>query len=203
MLKCYKGFSLDKQLYEKASTGGVVTTLSFVSVKYGYAKGMVVLNRAINPLGWIVAKTREDLLKASGSTYEDVQFRFNNNSGNLGQVGKPCDLRFGFRPLFSLFCSHVYRAKENPISKEYASKPKSKVKTLFENPIKCFLCKDHVGLDADVSVGDSQESVKVNVLVVRSLLGAKLVELAIKNEHLELEEISYAEIREKQPYLWR
>jgi len=207
MLKCYKGFSLDKELYEKGSTGGVATTLALIGLKYGYAEGMVVLNRAINPPAWVIAKTKRDFLKACGSTYEDRSFlvitEANDVTTRLGQIGKPCDIIQGFTPRISIFCSHTYRTKREPITKDYARQSKSKVRTLFENPVKCFLCKDHVGLEADVNVGDSQEDAKVNVLITRTALGMKLVELAISHEFLQLEEEKYSKIREKQPYLWR
>jgi len=207
MLKCYRGFSLVKELYERASTGGIATSLALVSLKHGYADGMFVLNRNAYPPVWIVAKNKKDLLNACGSTYEGKIFqtveRPNDLSTRLGQVGKPCDITQPFSPKISLFCSHTYRPKRKTITKKYASKRKHKIKTFFENSVKCFLCKDHLGLTADVNVGDSQEDAKVNVLIARSKLGLELVEMAIENDLLQLEEISYLVIKNKQPYLWR
>jgi coenzyme F420-reducing hydrogenase beta subunit len=206
-LRCYRGFSLVKELYERASTGGIATSLALVSLKHGYADGMFVLNRNVYPPVWIIAKNKKDLLNACGSTYEDKTFQIGelpqNLSTHLGQVGKPCDIIQPFSPKISLFCSHTYRPKRKPVTKDYARLPKHKIRTFFENPVKCFLCKDHLGLTADVNVGDSQEDSKVNVLIARSKLGVELVEHAIEKEFLQLEEISYLVIKNKQPYLWR
>jgi len=164
---------------------------------------MVVLRRTVNPPKWIVAKNKDDLLEACGSTYEDLKFPIIKEPNGLGQIGKPCDLTHRFTPKISIFCSHTYRPKHNPITKDYASKPKRKIKTLFENSIKCFFCRDHIGLEADVNVGDSQENPKVNILIVRSQLGERLLESAVKHRLLKLEEIKHVKIKRKQPYLWR
>lgn len=191
-----------KEFYDKGSTGGVVSTLSFCILKMGLADGIVCLDRSASEAHWFIAYNKPDLLKAAGSTYEYVKFDFPWAPG-LAQVGKPCDLRAQFSPKISLFCSHSYRTQEIPISKHYARLPKSKIRTLFENPMRCFLCSDHVGFSSDVSVGDLQSDPKKNVILVHSKLGKTLLDFTVNHKYLVLEKVKIEKIKEKQHYLWR
>lgn len=199
---CFKGYSLIKDFIDKGSTGGVVSTLAFCILEMGLADGVVCLNRAGSNPAWFIAHDKSDLLKAAGSTYEYVKFSFPWAPG-LAQVGKPCDLAAGFSPRISLFCSHSYRRKKIPITKKYAGLHKSKLRAVFENPVRCFLCSDHLGFSSDVSVGDIQKDPKVNAVLVHSEVGEQLIRYAIKYKYIVLKEIELKEIKQNNRYLWR
>ena len=200
---CFKGYSLIKEFYEKGSTGGVASTLALCILELKLAQGIVCLNRGGADPAWMIAHNKEDLLEAAGSTYEMIKFDFIPGSG-LAQIGKPCDLHnYYYSPRISLFCSHSYRKKRDPISKEYACSNKSKIRTVFENPIPCFMCFDHVGFSSDVSVGDSQTDSKMNVMVVHSKLGADILAFAVKHKYLWIEKIPLELIKKTNSYLWR
>lgn len=199
---CWKGHSLIKEFYEKGSTGGIVSTLAFCILEMGLADGIVCLKKVgSNPI-WFVAHNKSDLLAAAGSTYEYVKFDFPWAPG-LAQIGKPCDLRLDFSPRISLFCSHSYRKKRELITKHYAGLRKSKFKTVLENPVACFLCPDHLGFSADVSVGDLQDDPKINVLLVHSEVGEQLLGFAVNHKYVNIENIEIKKLQQKQPYLWR
>lgn len=199
---CFKGYSLIKDFYDKASTGGVISTLAFCILKMKLAEGIVCLNRAGSNPAWFIARNKSDLLKAAGSTYEYIKFDF-SCAPDLAQIGKPCDMAAGFSPKISLFCSHSYRRKKVPITKEYAQLHKSKIRTVFENPIPCFLCSDHLGFSSDVSVGDLQTNPKINVVLVHSEIGKQLLGFAVNYKYLVLKKIKIEDIKKRQPYLWR
>lgn len=199
---CFTGHSLIKEFYERGSTGGTVSTLAFCILELGLADGVVCLNRECSNPSWFVAYNSSDLLKAAGSTYEFIKFDFPWAPG-LAQIGKPCDLRPEFSPSISLFCSHSYRRKKAPISKAYARLGKSKLRTVLENPVACFLCPDHLGFSADVSVGDLQDDPKKNVLLIHSEVGEQLLGFAVNHKYVDVENIEIKKVRKKQPYLWR
>lgn len=206
MLKCYKGFSLINEFYNSGSSGGVASTLGFIALKFGFCKGIVTLDRTVFPPVWFIAKNKEDLIKSCGSTYEYVKFNslpFEFSFPFVGQIGKPCDMNPLFSPNISLFCSHSYRSRSEIVSKKYAGSPKSKLRTLLENPVKCFLCLDHLGYVADVNVGDDQGDPKLNNVIVRSSVGLDLINLGIDNNLLKIEEMRCINIKKKQKYLWR
>ena len=165
MLRCLKGFSLDDEFYNAGSSGGVASTLGFIALKFKLCNGVIALDRTVSPPVWVVALSKDDLLKSCGSTYEDLKFdSYLCKSGFsvLGMIGKPCDMKLVFSPRISLFCSHTYRSKSFVISKKYSQSPKPKWKSIFSNPVKCFLCMDHLGYVADVNVGDDQVDPKLN-----------------------------------------
>jgi len=194
---------LIKEFYEKGSTGGVASTLALCILELKLAQGIVCLNRGGADPAWMIAHNKEDLLEAAGSTYEMIEFDFMPGYG-LAQIGKPCDLHpYYYSPTISLFCSHSYRRKRDPISKEYAGSPKSKIRTVLENPIPCFMCFDHVGFSSDVSVGDSQTDPKINVMLVHSKLGEELLDFAVNHKYLFVEKIDLELIKKRNSYLWR
>jgi len=194
---------LIKEFYEKGSTGGVASTLAFCILEMKLARGIVCLNRRGSDPAWMIAHTKEDLLDAAGSTYEMINYDFIPGS-DLAQIGKPCDLHnYYYSPRISLFCSHSYRKKRDPISKEYASIQKSKIKAVLENPLPCFVCFDHVGFSSDVSVGDSHTDPKLNVMIVHSKLGADILAFAVNHKYLCIEKINLELIKKTNSYLWR
>lgn len=203
MLRCLKGFSLDDEFYEAGSSGGVASTLGFIALKFGFCEGVFTLDRSLNPPVWFIATSKEDLLKSCGSTYEDLKFVKKFDIPNVSLIGKPCDMNPLFSPRISLFCSHSYRPRSEIVSKKYAGSPKSKLRTLLENPVKCFLCLDHLGYVADVNVGDDQGDPKLNNVIVRSSVGLELINLGIDNNLLKMEEMRCINIKKKQKYLWR
>ena len=206
MLRCLKGFSLIDEFYNAGSCGGVASTLGFIALKFKLCSGIITLDRTVSPPVWFVAVSKEDLLKSCGSTYEDLKFTsYLCKSGFpvLGMIGRPCDMKIIFSPRISLFCSHTYRPKGFVISKKYAAKSKSKWKSLFSNPIKCFLCMDHLGSFADVNVGDDQGDPKLNNVIVRSKLGLNLIRLGEDNNLLKMEKMKCIKIKRKQKHLWK
>lgn len=155
---------------------------------------------------WIVAQSFNDLLESCGSTYEMTKFGGGNLAFDqpcLGQIGKPCDLDLKYSPRISLFCSHSYRPKKQRITKHYAQLPKPKLLTMAENPFRCFLCRDHVGRNADLMVGDSQFDPKMNVVIVNSRLGQNIVDFAVNHKYLLASKIDFTWIRDMQPHLWK
>lgn len=206
MLRCLKGFSLDDDFYNAGSSGGVASTLGFIALKFKLCNGIITLDRTVSPPVWFVAVSKDDLLKSCGSTYEDLKFTsYLCKSGFpiLGQIGKPCDMKTIFSPRISLFCSHTYRRKSFVVTKKYAGTRRSKLSSLFSNPVKCFLCMDHLGYFADVNVGDDQVDPKLNNVIVRSRLGLDLIQLGITNNLLKMEEMKCIKIKRKQKYLWK
>jgi len=202
MLNCFRGYSLIKDFFLNGSTGGVISTLSFCILEMKLAEGIVCLNRSFYFPFWFIAHNKKDLLKAAGSTYEYTKFDF-PFAPNLAQVGKPCDLKPRFFPKISLFCSHSYRRKKSPIPKEYARIPKSKFKTILENPVSCFLCSDRIGFISDISVGDSQTDPKLNVILIHSKTGKQLLDYAVNHKYLYVEKVTVESIKKNNPYLWR
>jgi len=166
------------------------------------ARGIVCVNRRGADPAWMIAHIKEDLLDAAGSIYEYVKLD-PFGAPDLAQIGKPCDLSGYYSPRISLFCSHSYRKKRAPISKEYAAQKKSKMRTVLENPVPCFLCMDHVGFSSDVSVGDSHTDPKINVMIVHSKLGAELLAFAVNHKYLFIEKIDLELIKKTNPVLWR
>lgn len=208
ILNCYRAFSKVSELYRLGSSGGVVTTLALVALENSFADGFFTLDRVKGC--WQVADDLDDLKRACGSTYKVVSspkhflssVRFSaDHFEKYGLIGKPCDMFKGFSPLISIFCS---RAWKTAITKEGIAK-QSYFKSILKMPLKCssLFCRDHVGKKADVSVGDSQTHKKINVVVVRTELGQKLFDLAIKLNYLSATKSEYNSIRTKQPYLWR
>ena len=191
-----------KEFYEKGITGGVASTLAFCILELKLAQGIVCLTRRGADPAWMIAHNKEDLLKAAGSIYEYVKLD-PFCMPDLAQIGKPCDLSEYYSPRISLFCSHSYRKKRDPISKEYACSNKSKIRTVFENPIPCFMCFDHVGFSSDVSVGDSQTDPKVNVMIVHTKLGEQLLDFAVNHKYLWIQKIDLELIKKRNSYLWR
>jgi len=200
MLGCFRSYSLINDLHLHGHSGGTISTLAFCILEMKLAEGIVCLDKS--SAQWIVARNKEDLLKAAGSTYEYVAFDF-PWAPHLAQIGKPCDIDDRFSPKISLFCSHSYRKKGIPISESYAHQPKSKIRTIFDNPLRCFLCSDHIGKFSDVSVGDTHSDPKINVVLVHSNLGRKLLDFAVNHKYLNIEKIEIETIKKKQPYLWR
>ena len=191
-----------KEFYEKGSTGGVASTLALSILEMKLARGIVCLNRRGSDPAWMIAHNKKDLLSAAGSIYEYVKLD-PFWAPDLAQVGKPCDLTECYSPRISLFCSHSYRKKRDPISKEYACSNKSKIRTVLENPIPCFMCFDHVGFSSDVSVGDSQTDPKVNVMIVHTKLGEQLLDFAVNHKYLWIQKIDLELIKKRNSYLWR
>lgn len=199
---CFKGYSLIDEFYEKGSTGGVASTLAFCILKMKLAQGIICLTRRGADPSWMIAHNKEDLLRAAGSIYEYVKLE-TFSAHNLAQIGKPCDLSECYSPRISLFCSHSYRKKRDPISKEYAGSDKSKIRTVLENPIPCFMCFDHLGFSSDVSVGDSQTDPKLNVMLVHTDLGERLLDFAVNNKYLWREKMPLELIKKRNQFLWR
>jgi len=198
-----KGFSLDEEFYKRGSSGGVASTLGFIALKFRFCEGVYTLDRTVSHPEWFIARSKKDLLKSCGSTYEDLKFVKKFDISNVGLIGKPCDMKPIFSPRISIFCSHTYRPKSFIISKEYAQTARNKWKSVFSDPVKCFLCLDHLGYVADVNVGDDQVDPKLNNVIVRSKLGLRLIRLGVDNNLLKMEGMKCINIKRKQKYLWR
>jgi len=191
--ECYRGYSKIPQLYEAGSTGGVATTLALAALKGGFVDGMVVSRRYET----FIAHRLEELAESCGSIYEEYQYVAHEGNA-LGQIGKPCDIDYKYRFKISLFCSHIAKSQKERITK--ANRPKVSRR---HTPSKCWVCRDHVGVKADISVGDSQVNSKENVLIIKSNKGLIVLKHAMKTAMLCLESIDYIDVVKRQPYLWR
>lgn len=189
----YKGCSKIPQLYEAGATGGVATTLALAALDLGLVDGMVV-SRCHETY---VAHNLEELLESCGSIYEEFPY-VNLGGTKVGQIGKPCNINNKYKFKISLFCSHTIE-----IQKERITKINRDTFSKRFTPFKCWFCRDHVGLKADINVGDTQTNPKENVLIIKSNKGLSVLEYALKMDMLCLEQIDYSAIVEKQPYLWR
>jgi len=190
---CYRGSSRIPQLYEAGATGGVATTLALAALELDVVEGMVVSHC----YGTYVARSLKDLVKSCGSIYENYRYE-NHNGHKLGQIGKPCNINNNYDFKISLFCSHVAQPQKEIITKD--NRP---TVSRMHTPVKCWLCRDHVGVDSDISVGDTQTDPKENVLIIRSNRGRKVLKYAMKEDMICLESMPFQEIVKKQPYLWR
>jgi len=191
--RCYKGCSRIPLLYEAGSTGGVATTLALAAIQGGFVDGMVVSRRYET----FIAHNLDDLIKSCGSIYENYPYR-NFKGNNLGQIGKPCDMNENYAFKISLFCSHTSRRQKEKINRK--NRPHL---SRINNTAKCWICKDHLGEESDISVGDTQIDPKQNILIIRTNKGLSILEYAKKMDILSLERTDFREVVEKQPYLWR
>lgn len=125
--KCYVGYSEKHNIRLKSSSGGVVTSLLIHAIDSGIIDGALVTR--MNPLDPLrpevmVAKTKEELIAASGSKYCPVEISRGleyilANDGKYAVVGLPCqinairkaevknkDLRDKIVLHLGIFCSH-------------------------------------------------------------------------------------------------
>jgi len=137
-----------------------------------------------------IATTLEELLNSCGSVYtrsKYIKYKTNVLKIRLGQIGKPCNIDNYYSPKISLFCSKIgFDEKRRGILPKCTR----------------FFCKDHVGVKADISVGDSLEE-KTNVVMIRTELGENLFKKSIELGFIQAKTITKKEIRNRQPYLWR
>jgi len=199
-LKCFIGHSKIRQLYAHGNSGGCATTLAFAALNQFIVDGVVVARYGRPPYTF-VAKDLQDLIMVCGSFYEDFEYvRIPGNWARMGQIGKPCDINSAFKLKISLFCSHACRPGDAKINKRTRIKMSK-----WRIPMKCLFwaCRDHTGVKADISVGDSQAFPKENVLIARSDRGLQLLQTCIDTGFLDLQEISFLSIKRKQPYLFR
>ncbi len=192
---CYRGYSKIPQLYEAGATGGVATTLALAALELELVSGMVVSRRYET----YIAHNLDELVESCGSIYEQYPYgEHYDPHKKLGQIGKPCDIneKYGFK--ISLFCSHTAQSQ-----KEIINKNNRPTVSRMYTPGKCWVCRDHVGVNSDISVGDTQIDPKENVLIVRSNKGSTVLKHVIKEDMICLKPISFMEIVKKQPYLFR
>jgi len=127
--ECYVGYSSDLEIRARCASGGIVSTCLSESLESGRIDGAMVTRLGVED-GQIsavsyIAKTREDILRSSGSIYFNVEpdwkslLRF---KGYLAVVGLPCHLRIlnrwtendsalalKIRLRIGLFCGHNSR----------------------------------------------------------------------------------------------
>lgn len=181
-----------KDFYERGSTGGVASTLGWMAIRLGYVDGIVT---AI-PYKTIIARTQNEVLESCGSIYEDFPYT-HYRIGVLGQIGKPCNLepRF-YRLRIGIFCSGTRYKQSFRVTRGN----RARISRLMI-PIKCFFCRDHFGRNADLSIGDTQDDPKENVVIVWTKTGKWLIEDCLRERVLNLQPITYDIICKKQPYL--
>lgn len=196
-------YSKNLRLYLAGSTGGVATTLAHWSLKRGLAEAFIVSRRYQSYL----ARSLEELESSAGSVYEDFQYGLEvKRSFHLGQIGKPCDMSQDCSPRISLFCSRIYSNQKNPIDKK-SLKEKSRASRFLEGlknqPRRCWKCGDHVGEEADISCGDSQQHPKVNHVIVRTSLGQEIWDGCLHDKLIFAQEIPFETIYQEQIYLFK
>jgi coenzyme F420 hydrogenase subunit beta len=99
-LKCYMGHGLNYEIRYNSSSGGIITSLLVFAMEKGIIKGALVTRmRKGNPLEPEVtlAKTKEDIVYASGSKYCPVPLntglkKILNEHGKFAIVGLPCHI---------------------------------------------------------------------------------------------------------------
>jgi len=198
MLKCYVGYSKIKPLYTHGQTGGCTTTLALTALNTSLVDGIIAA-RDLNPPATFVAHNLQDLVMACGSIYEEFQYvRIPGGWAKMGQIGKPCDINKAFKLKISLCCSHVSRPGLAKINKQNRAKV-----TRWRTPMKCWLCRDHTGIKADITVGDTQVHPKRNIIIARTGLGLELLNRSVNMGFLNVKEHSFQAIKQKQPYLFR
>ena len=203
MTYCYKGYCTRSKIFDIASTGGVVTALAYYMLKSGYVSGVLVSRRYET----FIAKNLVDLLDSCGSIYEDFNYTTPlYDRDEYAQIGKPCDIDSKFKLSISIFCSSIFAKQSNPISKKNLrnlSSTKRYLKGFFVKPNRCRNCKDHVGSNADICVGDSQLDPKMNHVIIQSKLGKLIWDRAVKDGLISAEPISFTLVKNRQPYLWK
>jgi len=199
---CYKAFSTIPELYAYGSTGGVATTLAYSLLKTGEVKGVLVSRRYET----FIAKNLRDLLDSCGSIYEEFRYyKPRYGCEEFAQIGKPCNIDARFNFSISLFCSSIYAKQKEPISKKKLRKLSSTsryVKALKHKPWMCRKCRDHLGVHADICVGDSQTHRKRNHVIVQSEEGFRIWNETVNQGWIIAKPISLKLIHRRQPYLW-
>lgn len=201
MLKLFRTYSLDYDLYRGGSTGGVASTIALSMLKSKIVEGVLISRRYFT----FVADSKADLITGQGSIYEDFIYYIPDGVEKLAQIGKPCDICSNFKCKISLFCNSIYSSNfRAPITK---SKLRSKNKfsrylmSKIHRPTKCYKCIDHVGLSSDISVGDSQINPKINYVAVRTELGLEVYNQCVESGLIHSEPVGLNSIVESQPYL--
>lgn len=127
-INCYVGHSADKVLRWRSSSGGLASELAAFAIEAKWVDGVVVTKmKEENPLEpkVFVARTREEVISASGSKYCPVPVNISiryllNHHGKFAVVGLPCHIQ-GFRKAeflnsslrskislhIGLFCNHT------------------------------------------------------------------------------------------------
>lgn len=192
-MKSYIGFSKIEPFNRCGSSGGVASTLSFFAIEKNYVKAMLVSRRYKT----VIAETKEDLIESCGSIYED--FKYKKLKGDLlGQVGKPCNIDLSYKIRICLFCSGTRRHRKLVLTRE-----KRLLTGLIDIPAKCFLCTDHLGRKANISIGDLHGYPKMNMIIAWNKQGADMIRQASKENYLNIISIGNKILRERQPYLFK
>jgi coenzyme F420 hydrogenase subunit beta len=127
-IKCYSGFSVDKNLRFESSSGGVIPAILNFALQKKIIDGVLMVKSSkespiINE--YFIAKTKEDVYLGIGSKYgpvklDEVLKKLKNLSGKFIFVGKPCDIEAMKKAekidrnlegkiilYFGLFCNHT------------------------------------------------------------------------------------------------
>lgn len=99
-INCYIGHSTDKKIRWSASSGGLITTLLIFALEKGIIDGALVTRMSEkNPLEpeVIIARTKEEIISASGSKYCPVPANIAlkeilKGDGKFAVVGLPCHI---------------------------------------------------------------------------------------------------------------
>jgi len=198
MLGCYECYSTIESLYKNGSTGGVASTLGYFLLNRDIVDNVLVMRRS----GTFLARTLNDCIKSCGSIYQNLPYD-KMKDGKTGQIGKPCDMDDQYCFRISLFCSGVLK---EDISKKQLRSLSSSERYFFQlknKPFKCMFCRDHMGVNADVSVGDSQLHPKINHIIIHNEKGARIFNDAVDSGLIYIvREIDIDRIKHKQPYLF-
>lgn len=203
MTYCYEAYCKIPEINSRGSTGGVASGLAYYMLKSGYVSGVLVCRKYET----FIATDLTQLLESCGSIYEDFMYYIPIHNCNLyAQIGKPCNITEQFKFSISLFCSSIFLRQNTHITKQYLrdlSVSSRYLKKLVYMPLRCRICKDHVGSNADICVGDSQINPKINHVIVQSEQGKQIWDESIKDNIISAKLINFKHIQNRQLYLWK
>jgi len=196
-VKLYLGYSCIPWFRIHAAGGGVTATLAYKLLEE--YRG-VVMPKSLDVM--TVAKTGKDIASCQGSIYEEMKYRIplygRTVDTEYAQVGKPCDMdnRFGFR--IALFCSgtrHRHGLQHRITNQNRPNLSRLRI------PLKCVLCRDHLGREADISVGHNQDNRSENTVMVWTEKGEELLHQCVEEKLITVREVNHSFLIEQQPYL--
>ncbi len=265
MMSICESWSADKEIRNKAASGGVVTSLAICLLEQ--RKVDAVLQIGVKNDSYLynelkISRTREDIINNAQSRYapalifNDIKEILDRDDCKYALIGKPCDMAamqnlarefpiYKGRVLYyiSIFCAGIpsYNAtiktwqqsghRDEPTSLKYrgdgwpgyfkATFADGSTYQLSYNEswgkilgrdlgFRCKICPDGIGVLADVSVGDSWNTINgypdftekegKSFCMVRTKTGSDLIELALKKGYICNQQLDVKRISEQQPY---
>ncbi|MHA1833586.1 MAG: Coenzyme F420 hydrogenase/dehydrogenase, beta subunit C-terminal domain [Candidatus Baldrarchaeia archaeon] len=264
-IKCYIGYSKNLAIRYSSTSGGIATSLLIFALENKIIDGAIVsVMESTNPFEpkGIVAKSKKDILAASGSKYCPVPLnviikKILKDGGKYAVVGLPCHiyglklsesliskLKTQIKIHLGLFCSNMpgFKAteyilsllsykKEDVLSIEYRGHGWPGYMELklidgnrifipsdiywgtgfgqYFSPVGCLLCYDQTNELADISLGDAwiksimeNDKIGTSLIISRTKVGQDLIDLAVRNNIIEIKEIDGSDVLRSQGDIW-